>query len=45
MFATLGYEVIDLHRRSIGGLNLGLLNSLKVHRWRWTSDFLPIHLR
>ena len=25
MFATLGYEVIDLHRRSIGGLNLGLL--------------------
>ena len=26
MFATLGYEVMDLHRRSIGGLNLGLLN-------------------
>jgi pseudouridine synthase len=26
MFGVLGYEVIDLHRRSIGGLNLALLN-------------------
>jgi len=26
MFASLGFEVVHLHRRSIGGLNLDLLN-------------------
>lgn len=26
MFSTLGFEVLDLHRRSVGGLHLGVLN-------------------
>lgn len=26
MFSSLGYEVLTLHRRSVGGLHLGLLD-------------------